>query len=68
MKKFPWIAYSLAIGIWNALFTGIVISVLNIIHACTKHPLSNTADIVLTYIIGYIVLFVLNVKIVDNND
>lgn len=66
MDRFSWVAYALAIGVWNTIFTGILIGIFNLIYAYTNHPLVGKLDILLTYTIGYIVLFALNVEIIDD--
>ena len=66
--KYFFVAYALAISVWNAVFTGLLVGLFNIIYALTGHPLLGKLDIIIAYLIGYIVLFVLNVKILDDED
>ena len=68
MIKYEWITYALAIGVWNTVFTGIIIGIFNIVYACMGHPLVSKLDILLTYVLGYIVLFALNVRIIDDDE
>ena len=62
---FKWISYSLAVAVWNTVFTGMITCFMNIIYALSNHPLLTKFDIVIAFIIGYIILFILNVKIID---
>ena len=62
---FKWISYSLAIAAWNTVFTGMITCSMNIIYALFNHPLLTKSDIIIAFIIGYIILFMLNVKIID---
>lgn len=65
---FKWVIYALAIGIWNILFTALIVSTINICHALTGHECLGGADIIAAFIIGYVVLFILNVKILDDEE
>ena len=64
--NFKWISYSLAIAAWNTIFTGMLVGTLNIVYSIIKHPMLTTSDLVLTFIVGYIVLFTLNIRIIDD--
>lgn len=63
---FKWISYSLAVAAWNTVFTGLIIGALNIIYAILHHPLLTKFDMISAFIIGYIILFALNVRIIDD--
>jgi thiamine transporter ThiT len=63
--NYKWISYAIAIGIWNTMFTGILVGILNLLYSYLGCSLLNLSNIVATYIFGYITLFVLNVKIID---
>lgn len=67
MSRFYWIAYALAIAVWNTIFTGVLVGVLNIIYCYIGHALLGKVDIILMYIAGYITLFLLNTKIIDDD-
>lgn len=64
--NFKWISYSLAIAAWNTVFTGMIVGAMNIIYAVLKHPVLTKFDIISTFIVGYVILFVLNVKVIDD--
>ena len=64
--NFKWISYSLAVAAWNTIFTGMVVGLVNIIYAVVHHPLLTKFDIISAFILGYIILFVLNVRIIDD--
>lgn len=68
MSRFTWVAYALAIGVWNTVFTGIVVAIFNIIYTCIGHSLLSILDIALAYVLGYIALFALNVRIIDDDE
>ena len=63
--NFKWVSFSLAIAVWNTIFTGMIVGAMNIIYAFLKHHALTKFDIVIAFIIGYIILFILNVKIID---
>ena len=63
---FKWISYSLAIAAWNTIFTGMLVGALNITYAVLHHPLLTKFDVISAFIIGYIILFALNVRIIDD--
>lgn len=64
---FKWVSYILAIGVWNTVFTGIIVCSINILRALSQHPSLSKFEVILTFLIGYLVLFLLNVKIIDEN-
>ena len=68
MSRFTWVAYALAIGVWNTVFTGILVAIFNIAYTCVGHPLLSALDIALTYTLGYIALFALNIRIIDDDE
>ena len=64
--NFKWISYSLAIAAWNTIFTGMIIGAMNIIYAVLKHPFLTKFNIISAFVIGYVILFVLNIKVIDD--
>ena len=64
---FKWVSYIFAIGVWNTIFTSIIVCFMNILRALSQHPFLSKFEVVLTFLVGYLVLFLLNVKIVDEN-
>ena len=68
MDKFSWVTYILAIAIWNAVFIGLIVGALNVTYLQLGHPLLSKLDILIMYVIGFIVLFVLNMKIINDEN
>ena len=62
---FKWVTYALAVGIWNTLFTGIIVAICNIAYICLGKPTVSMLDMITTYIFGYVILFMLNINIID---
>lgn len=66
--NFKWISYSLAIAAWNTIFTGMIVGALNIVYAVFHHPFLTKFDIISAFIVGYIILFILNIRIIDDKE
>ena len=63
--NFKWVAYAFAVGIWDTLLTGVIVTMCNIAYLCSGKPTVGIRDVVGAYILGYIILFMLSIKIVD---
>lgn len=63
--NFRWIAYAFAVGAWNTVLTGVLVGGMNLTYAILGHPLLTRFNIISAFVVGYIILFMLNVKIVD---
>lgn len=55
--------YTLAISIMNLIFSAITIGIVNIVLLCYKESLFEVKDWCYGYVLGFIVLFILNLDI-----
>lgn len=68
MPRFCWVAYIIATALWNILFTALAVIILDIVYSIIGHNLLGRSDIVLMYAVGYVAWFLLNIRIIDDDD